>query len=71
MKVLILTMVILLSLSGCATTVAVKGAEVTDDLLEKNIWYICTAATVGSVKRAFAGNMNVYNDFCQEGRLAE
>jgi len=57
-------------MSGCSS-VQVKGADVADQVLQSHVWYVCSAATVGSVKRQFAGRMDDYNEFCKEGRLEE
>jgi predicted small secreted protein len=69
---------IALSLSGCGFTaqgdfardvVRDKGAQAYDEGLMNSIWFICNAASVGSVRRIFGKSMTAYNDICMEPAL--
>lgn len=66
----------LLFLAGCGltpqgdtlrSTVATRGAEAADSLLENAEWAICYAASIGSVKRRYGvdpGRAKAYAEFC-------
>ena len=64
--------VLMLFLAGCtsqgglvADLAKQRGAEAFDAGLENAEWYICEAASIGSVKRRYAGAMApAYNDLC-------
>ncbi len=66
----ILTIALLLILSGCASYqagIAAKGAEVADELLTTAEWQVCYAASVGSIKRRYGMTVeraNLYKEFC-------
>ena len=71
MKTLIaLSLTILLA--GCAEFQAVKsgiashGSEAADQTVDVNLWALCEAATVGSIKRRFktTEEMDAYNSLC-------
>ena len=63
-------------LTGCAEFQAVKsgiashGSEAADQTVDVNLWALCEAATVGSIKRRFktTGEQDAYNSLC-EGTL--
>jgi hypothetical protein len=59
-----LAVIMMLSLAGCGFTpqgdlvrdlVKEKGAQAYDEGLENSIWFICNAASVGSIRRRFGG----------------
>ena len=49
-------------LGGCAfsdtvrSTIATKGADAADDLLESSEWAVCEAAPFGAIKRRYGGS---------------
>ncbi len=68
-----IALALLLALGACSsfsagkTAVAVKGAEVADELLLTAEWTLCYAATVGSIKRRYGMTVeqaNLYRQFC-------
>jgi len=70
----IIILVSILALGACAnldtarTTVAVKGAEVSDQVLADAHWATCYAASVGAVRRLYGQTVDraaTYKDFCQ------
>lgn len=47
--------------------VAVKGAELSDSALVDAEWWVCYAASIGSVKRRYGATVeraDTYKDFC-------
>jgi hypothetical protein len=67
-----------LVLAGCGITpegdiargvVREKGAQAYDEGVANSLWFLCNAASVGSVRRAFGKNMTAYNDICSEPAL--
>lgn len=63
MKTLVAMM--LISLAGCGFTpqgdlvrdaIRDKGAQAYDEGLENSLWFICNAASIGSVRRRFGGS---------------
>lgn len=64
--------ILVLFLVGCtsqgglvADLVKQRGAEAFDTGLENAEWYICEAASIGSIKRRYAGAMaSAYNGLC-------
>lgn len=67
-----------LLLSGCGLTpqgdlargvVKEKGAQVYDEGLANSLWFMCSAASVGSIRRTFGQNMDAYNAICSEAAL--
>ena len=47
--------------------VATKGAELSDDALVDAEWWVCYAASIGSVKRRYGATVEraeTYKDFC-------
>lgn len=44
--------------------VAAKGAEAYDAGLDNATWFICNAASIGSINRRFGGDPQTYLDFC-------
>jgi len=72
MKVVLL-MTALLFLGACTEftavkkAVATKGAEFSDDALVDAEWWVCYAASIGSVKRRYGATVEraeTYKDFC-------
>jgi len=76
--VLLIVVIVLLATAGCAIdprldaakTAAVDTASrVADDALEAYEWGVCTAATVGSIRRRYgtsAPRMEAWQRFCEE-----
>ena len=67
-----------LSLSACGFTpqgdlvreaVRDKGAQAYDEGLANSVWFICNAASVGSIRRTFGRNMDAYNAICAEASI--
>ena len=63
----------LLFLSGCASidsvkkTIAMKGAEISDDALTDAVWWTCKGASIGSVQRRYGQTRDraiMYREFC-------
>ena len=51
------------------TGVAEKGAQAADEGLRNATWFICQAATIGSIKRAYGTSVeraHAYNRFCPD-----
>ena len=46
-----------------------KGAQAYDEGLANSLWFMCNAASVGSIRRAFGKNMDAYNSLCSEPPL--
>lgn len=76
MKIILVALA--LSLSACGITpqgdlvrevVRDKGAQAYDEGLANSIWFICNAASVGSIRRTFGRNMDAYNAICAEAAL--
>jgi len=69
---IIIALALLLSLGGCAefgafkSGVATHGADASDQTLEANLWYLCNASSVGSIKRRFktVEEVAAYNVIC-------
>ena len=71
--------IITVTLTGCGLTgvgdrfrdtVQERGREVADQTLDNSIWFLCNAATIGSIKRRFGINADMaeaYNSVCEEG----
>lgn len=67
-----------LLLAGCGLTpqgdavraaVSIKGAEAADGAREDAVWYLCNAATVGSIRRWLGGDgqkMAAWNILCED-----
>ena len=64
---------LLLLLGACTSvqtvkdTIAVKGAQTSDQVLIDAEWWVCSAATVGAVKRRYgttAERADLYREFC-------
>ena len=67
-----------LAVSGCGFTpqgelvrgvVREKGAQAYDEGLANSLWFMCNAASVGSIRRTFGNNMAAYNAICAEAPL--
>lgn len=67
-----------LALAGCGFTpegdivrsaVKERGAQAYDEGIANSLWFICNAASVGSVRRNFAKSMDAYNALCAEPPL--
>lgn len=68
--------VVLPLLSGCGFTpqgdlardvIREKGAQAYDEGLDNSLWFVCNAASVGSVRRRFGGSADqaaAYNALC-------
>lgn len=46
-----------------------KGAQAYDEGLANSVWFMCNAASVGSVRRTFGDRMEAYNTLCTEPPL--
>ena len=69
----IATLTLMLALGACSafsvgkTAVAVKGAEVADEVLTTAEWTLCEVATRGSLKRRYGTSIErakAYKEFC-------
>lgn len=67
-----------LALSACGITpqgdlvrdaVRERGAEAYDEGLANSLWFVCSAASVGSIRRTFGSRMDAYNSLCSEAAL--
>ncbi len=65
------SLLLVVLVSGCASTVktavALKGASLSDDALVQAEWWVCSAATVGAVKRRYGQTWeraDLYREFC-------
>lgn len=67
-----------LSLSACGFTpqgdlvrdvVRERGAQAYDEGLANSLWFMCNAASVGSIRRTFGSRMDAYNSLCSEAAL--
>lgn len=67
-----------LSVSACGFTpqgdmlrgvVRDKGAQAYDEGLANSVWFLCNAASVGSIRRTFGNKMDAYNALCTEAAL--
>lgn len=67
-----------LSLSACGftaqgdfakDTIREKGAQAYDEGLVNSLWFICNAASVGSIRRTFGRNMDAYNAICSNDEV--
>lgn len=65
-------------LAGCGLTpegdalravVKERGADVYDAGVDNSIWFLCNPASVGSIRRRFAGRWGVYNGLCAESAM--
>lgn len=73
-----IALLLLLALQGCGQTqygniarsvVTDRGAEVADEGLANAEWFVCSAATIGSVKRKYGVSREraeAYNRFCPD-----
>lgn len=68
-----------LSLSACGFTpegdvtraaVKDKGAQAYDEGLANSLWFLCNAASVGSIRRTFGRNMDAYNAICSNADIS-
>lgn len=71
--------VVAVSLTGCGLTgfgdnirenIQERGRDVADQSLENSMWFLCSAASIGSIKRRFGVNADMaqaYNAVCEEG----
>ena len=73
-KVILFWMAIFI-FSGCAQYEAFqdikeagksRAANVADNKLENDIWYICQASPIGAIRRKWGNNSEVYNNFCKD-----
>lgn len=74
MKYLVLST--LLFLVGCGFTaqgdfvrdqISQKGAQAMDEGLRNSEWFLCNAASVGSIKRRYAGDKaEAYTELCED-----
>jgi len=76
MRALLCASAIALALGGCGFTgtgdsvrqgVATKGAQAYDEGLANSVWFICNAASIGSVKRRWGRTQedaNAYKAIC-------
>ena len=78
MKKTIVAIGLALSLSACGFTpqgelvrgvVRERGAQAYDEGLANSVWFICNAASVGSIRRMFGDRMDAYNALCTEAAL--
>lgn len=46
-----------------------KGAQAYDEGLANSVWFLCNAASVGSIRRTFGNRMDAYNALCSEAAL--
>ena len=53
----------LMSATGCAQ-IAEKGAMANDEAVSTAIWTICHGASIGSIRRQFSGNFNIWKVLC-------
>lgn len=67
-----------LALSACGFTpqgdlardlIREKGAQAYDEGLANSLWFMCNAASVGSIRRTFGKNMAAYNAICADAPL--
>lgn len=67
-----------LALAGCGFTpqgdlvrdvVRERGAQAYDEGVANSIWFLCNAASVGSIRRTFATRMEAYNELCADPAL--
>ena len=67
-----------LALAGCGITpqgdlvrdvLRERGAQAYDEGLANSLWFVCNAASVGSIRRTFSGNMDAYNAICTDAAL--
>lgn len=69
----LIPLLLIAALSGCASqntkqSVASYGAGIADDKLDSTLWYLCNAATVGSIKREFGTSLSradLYKSMCE------
>lgn len=74
MRILIVLLISLLSLTGCAEWKAAKsavgnyGQQAADESVDVTLWSLCNAETVGSIRRKFntKEKMDTYNDLCSD-----
>lgn len=78
----IVAALLVLALAGCQgltlsdttrATVATEGARVADHALGDAAWFICYAATVGSIRRAYGESQEAwlaYNELCEVSAVA-
>lgn len=76
MRPLTIAIAAALALAGCGFTpqgdlardiVREKGAQAYDEGLENSIWFLCNAASVGSIRRRFGASQEsaaAYNALC-------
>ena len=51
-----------------------RGKEVADQTLENSVWYMCNAASVGSIKRRYGVSEEkaaAYNELCEQDGPAD
>lgn len=67
-----------LLLAGCGLTpqgdlvrdvVRERGAQAYDEGLANSLWFMCSGASVGSIRRTFGQKMDAYNALCSEAAL--
>lgn len=46
-----------------------RGAQAYDEGLANSLWFMCNAASVGSIRRTFGKNMAACNELCSEAEL--
>lgn len=75
MKKIALFWMLIFVLAGCAQYEAFqdlkemgkkRAADVADNKLENDIWFICQGATIGSIRRKWGNKSEVYNNFCKD-----
>lgn len=66
-------------LAGCGFTpegdalravAAARGAEAYDAGLDNSVWFVCNAASIGSINRRFGSDPDTYLKFCGAARGA-
>lgn len=67
------TLLLALFLAGCGASdmyrgaIATESAKGADDFVETSRWGLCSAASIGSIRRAYGGSAEqarTYADFC-------
>lgn len=73
-----LVVALALALSACGFTpqgdlardvIREKGAQAYDEGLANALWFMCSGASVGSIRRTFGKNMAAYNSLCADAPL--
>ena len=64
----VLFVFIALNIVGC-TSIAQKGAVANDEAVSTSVWTICYGASIGSIRRYFSGNFDVWKALCPSGEI--